>query len=233
MKEYLLAFLAIIIAACSIFLLKNMTNTNQEDKNTIRYVAIGDSYTVGEDVSSDESWPEQLVGELKENSVSVSLIANPSVTGWTTQDVIDKELKIFENSNPEFATLLIGVNDWVQGVSKETFKNNLIIILGQMQNKLPDKQKLILVTIPDFSKTPTGKNYDRNGDAEEGILEFNNIIKEEGQKRNLPVVDIYPISQQTTNDPTLIASDGLHPSGKQYKLWTNEIYPVALKMLKK
>lgn len=233
MKKYLIAIITTIIVAISIFFLMQNNKSNKQETTTMRFIALGDSYTIGEGVSPDESWPEQLVLKLKENGISITLIANPSVTGWTTQDVIDRELPIFESSNPDFGTLLIGVNDWVQGVDKETYRKNLTIILDRMQQKLPDKQQLILVTIPDFSKTPTGKRYDRNEQAEEGILEFNNIIKEEGQKRKLPVVDIYTISQQVTNDPTLTASDGLHPSGKQYELWANEIYPVALKMLKK
>ncbi len=153
-------------------------------------------------------------------------------SGWTTQDLIDKELSIYESSDPDFATLLIGVNDWVQGVDEETFRKNLKIIIDRMQNGLPNKQNMILITIPDFSATPTGKRYDIDRKATEGIARFNSIIEKEGAARNIPVVDIYPITQKMKNDPSLVNPDGLHPSRKEYALWTDEIFPIALKMLK-
>ncbi|MEK7571969.1 MAG: SGNH/GDSL hydrolase family protein [Patescibacteria group bacterium] len=197
------------------------------NSHTIRYVALGDSYTIGEGASEGESWPVLLVDHLQKEGIDIGLIANPSVTGWTTQDVIDKELPLYDRSNPTFATLLIGVNDWVQGVDKETFHNNLIVILDRMQQNLSQKQNLLLITIPDFSVTPTGKRYSNGRDIAVGISEFNEIIKEEGKKRNLHVVDIYPLSQKARTDPSLIAADELHPSAKQYALWEKEIYPMV------
>src|SRR5438270_6257284 len=88
---------------------------NKIDKQTepIRYVAIGDSYSIGEGATPNESWPAVMTQHLNEKGLHVDLVANPSRTGWTTKDAIDRELPIFIKSNPTFATLLIGVNDWV------------------------------------------------------------------------------------------------------------------------
>ena len=161
------------------------------------------------------------------------LVANPSATGWTTQDLIDNELPVFAAKDPTFATLLIGVNDWVQGVDTKTFQGNLEIILDAMQTELPNKHAIVLVTIPDFSVTPQGKNFTNGRDPVAGIQEFNAIIKEEGRKRNLQVVDIFPLSQAMGTDASLVASDGLHPSAKEYMLWEKQIFPVVFKKLRK
>lgn len=201
---------------------KPMTNS---DSTTIRYVALGDSYTICEGASESESWPVNLVKHLSAKNIPVQLIANPSRTGWTTQDLIDRELPVFDQSNADVVTLLIGVNDWVQHVEKETFRKNLIFILDHVQAKLKKKENVLLITIPDFGVTPTGKIYSGGRDISKGIAEFNEVIKAEAAKRNLPVVDIFDLSKNMGNDPTLIAPDGLHPSAKEYAEWEKLILP--------
>src|SRR5437868_10360462 len=95
-------------------------DTREEEK--IRYVAIGDSYSIGEGASPNESWPALLTRHLNARGLHVDLVANPSRTGWTTQQAIDHELPIFVAAKPNFATLQIGVNDWVQGVDENSFR---------------------------------------------------------------------------------------------------------------
>ncbi|HUQ84769.1 MAG TPA: SGNH/GDSL hydrolase family protein [Candidatus Limnocylindrales bacterium] len=232
MKKYLVSLLVALTIGLTFFSISSYSSRfKNHEPHKIRYVALGDSYTIGEGVRSYEAFPEVLVKMLNREGVQVKLIANPSVTGWTTQDLIEKELPIYDSSRPEFATLLIGVNDWVQEVDEELFHKNLIQILDRMQTKLPDKHHLILITIPDFSVTPTGKNFDQDGDAEAGIARFNTIIKEEGKLRNLPVADIYPLTQRMKDNREFINPDGLHPSPKEYELWAEKILPIALKTL--
>src|SRR5437899_10437848 len=89
------------------------------DQQRIRYVAIGDFYSIREGASPDESWPALLTRHLNAQGLDVDLVANPSRTGWTTQQAIDLELQIFLGSKPNFGTLQIGVNDWVQGIDAE------------------------------------------------------------------------------------------------------------------
>jgi lysophospholipase L1-like esterase len=155
------------------------------------------------------------------------------VTGWTTKDAIDRELPKFVNSNPNFATLLIGVNDWVQGVDEATFRNRFSYLLDQMLAVLPDKKRLLVVTIPDFGVTPTGPKYSRGRNIHEGIMQFNQIVTEEARKRGLTVVDIFPVSKRMGKDKSLVAKDGLHPSAKEYAEWEKIIFPAALELLKK
>lgn len=120
------------------------------DRAAERYVALGDSYTIGEGAEENESWPMLLTKHLQEQGVAIQLVANPSVTGWTTKEVIERELPILETSRPTFVTLLIGVNDWVQGVSPMEFGERLAEIVDRIQAVLPHQGKVILITIPDF-----------------------------------------------------------------------------------
>lgn len=205
----------------------------QPEVQRIRYAVVGDSYSCGEGASLKESWPALLTQHLNAQGLHVDLVSNPSVTGWTTKDAIDRELPKFVNSNPNFATLLIGVNDWVQGVDEATFRNRFSYLLDQMLAVLPDKKRLLAVTIPDFGVTPTGPKYSRSRNIHEGIMHFNQIVTEEARKRGLSVVDIFPLSKKMGQDRSLVAKDGLHPSAKEYAEWEKIIFPVVLELLKK
>lgn len=187
--------------------------------SSFRYVALGDSYTICEGAEWNESWPVTMSEKLSAKGKQVKLIANPSRTGWTSQNLIDRELPVFDTSNADAVTLLIGVNDWVQGVSATDFRKNLNFILDHLQAKLKHKENILLITIPDFGVTPTGKYYSGGRNISAGIASFNAIIKEEAQKRNLPVVDIFELSKKMGTDSSLVAADGLHPSAKEYAEW--------------
>jgi acyl-CoA thioesterase I len=201
-------------------------------KEKVRYAVIGDSYSCGEGAKPSESWPSLLTQHLKREGMDVDLVSNPSVTGWTTKDAIDKELPKFVSSNPNFATLLIGVNDWVQGIDETTFRNRVSYLIDQMLAVLPNKKRLLVVTIPDFGVTPTGPKYARGRNIHDGITQFNKIVTEEAHKRGLEVVDIFPLSKRMGHDKSLVARDGLHPSAKAYAEWEKIIFPAALALLK-
>jgi len=203
----------------------------QPNTEKIRYAVVGDSYSCVEGAKPSESWPAILTQNLKAQGVDVDLVSNPSVTGWTTKDAIDKELPKFVNSNPNFATLLIGVNDWVQGIDETTFRNRFSYLVDQMLAVLPNKKHLLVVTVPDFGVTPTGPKYARGRNIHEGITQFNRIVTEEAHKRGLEVVDIFPLSKKMGQDKSLVAKDGLHPSAKEYAEWEKIIFPAALELL--
>ena len=203
---------------------------NQTEK--IRYAVIGDSYSCGEGAKPSQSWPSLMTQNLKAQGFDIELVSNPSVTGWTAKDAIDKELPKFVTANPNFATLLIGVNDWVQNVDELSFRNRLSYLLDSMLAVLPNKKRLLVVTIPDFGVTPTGPKYARGRNIHEGIAAFNKIVIEESHKRGLQVVDIFPLSKKMGQDKSLVAKDGLHPSAKAYAEWEKLIFPSALELLK-
>jgi len=214
------------------FVIVMTVSAQSVDKEKIRYAVIGDSYSCGEGAKPSEAWPALVTAHLKQQGLDVDLVSNPSVTGWTTKDAIDKELPKFVNSNPTFATLLIGVNDWVQNVNDESFRTRLSYLLDSMLAVLPNKKRLLVVTIPDFGVTPTGHKYARGRNIHEGIMQFNKIVTEEAHKRGLQVVDIFPISKKMGEDKSLVAKDGLHPSAKADAEWEKLIFPAALALLK-
>lgn len=194
-----------------------------------RYVALGDSYTIGEGVEATDAWPSRLVAHLRGNGVVIELIANPSVTGWTTADLIANELPVLDRSAATFVTLLIGVNDWVRDVPAATFAANLAEIVARVQAALPDPRRLLLLTIPDFSVTPTGPRYARGRDISRGIAGFNRIIRDQAERSRSSLVDLFPFSQRLT-DSAFVAADGLHPSALAHARWEEIVYPVAAMM---
>jgi acyl-CoA thioesterase I len=204
---------------------------SDEPGKSIRYAVVGDSYSIGEGASERESWPALLVRHLAENGYRVKLVSNPSRTGWTTLDAIERELPVFRAAQPDFATLMIGVNDWVQGVEPAVFRVRLTQLMDEMLAVLPDDERLLVINIPDFSVTPDGPKYARGRDISAGLTSFNQIIAEEAQRRGLPVVDIFPISQQMRGRSELIAADSLHPSAEAYALWEQVIFPAARAVL--
>lgn len=203
---------------------------NQETK-IIKYVALGDSYTIGTGANENEAWPVLLCKHLNAAAIKIELSANPSRNGFTTQNLIDQELSVFDKSDATFVTLLIGVNDWVRGIDAKTYKSNLIFILNHVQVKLPNKKNLLLITIPDFGVTPTGLLYSNGRDISKGITEFNDIIRAEAKTRGLNIVDVFEISKAMKNNTDLTAKDGLHPSAKEYAIWETIILPEAKKIL--
>ncbi len=192
----------------------------------IRYAAVGDSYSIGEGANEEESWPALLARRLK-----LDLVANPSRTGWTTADAMEKELPIFRAVSPDFGTLMIGVNDWVQGVEPLLFRERLGKLMDEMLIVLPNEKRLLVINIPDFSVTPKGGEYARGRDISSGLTSFNEIITEEAERRGLMVVNIFPESQKMRDRPELIAPDGLHPSAQAYAEWEALIAPAASRSL--
>jgi lysophospholipase L1-like esterase len=229
-----LCTLFVFLASCVNNSNENIINIskNSETMGEIRYVAVGDSYTIGEGIGQEKAWPVILAKHLRENGISIRLVANPSRTGWTAQDAIENEIPVFTKSGPDFATLLIGVNDWVQGVDKNTFRQRLDILIGQMQKNLKKPSSMIILTIPDFSAAPAGRFYGGGRNISRGISEFNGIIKEVAAIRNIKVVDIYPATQDMASNPELVAVDGLHPSPKEHEIWESMVYPIAYDILK-
>lgn len=202
------------------------------DKPSLKYIAFGDSYTICTGTSKpDELWPTILSKHLTEAGIKTELSANPSRNGFTTQNVIDHELPLLKQQTIDFATLLIGVNDWVRQVDVVTYHKNLNFIIDEIQKKMSTKKHLILITIPDFGVTPQGKLYSSGRDISKGISEFNDIIKAEAKKRDLVCVDIFQLSKNMADHPELVAEDGLHPSAKEYALWEKMIFPEAKKLL--
>ena len=192
----------------------------------VRYVALGDSYTIGTSVSVDARWPNQLVAALaasgSSGSTRLDLIANLGVNGYTSRDVIDVELPQLASLQPEFITLLIGVNDVVQGVPTEIYRTNIVRILDDLVARV-GAARVLVVTTPDYTVTPAGADYGNPVQQAAGIRENNTILTTLATARGIVAVDIYDISLGAGSDRSLVADDGLHPSGTQYARWVERI----------
>jgi lysophospholipase L1-like esterase len=198
----------------------------------LRYVALGDSYTIGTATRSPaERWPDQLVAGLGEGATAIDLVANLGVNGYTSRDLIDVELPQLAALEPGLVTVLIGVNDVVQGVPEATYRENVSAILDELLGRLP-ATRIVVVTTPDYTVTPRGADYGDPVAQADAIRRFNAAISELAAKRGVAVVDIHAISLEAANDPTLVADDGLHPSGVQYGRWVERIAPVVQRRLK-
>jgi acyl-CoA thioesterase I len=216
----------------SFALVMSLASFKRQKSGQVKYLPLGDSYTICTGAPQNDAWPLKLSQHLNQAKITTMLLDNPARNGFSTQNLIDQELPLVKKLKPNFVTLLIGVNDWVRQVPAETFKKNLKLIIDEVQAQLPDKQKLLLITIPDFGVTPAGKDFSGGRDISKGISEFNDIIKAEGKTRDLPVVDIFEVSKKMKDDNSLVARDGLHPSAKEYAIWESMILPQAIHLLK-
>jgi len=202
------------------------------DANPIRYVAIGDSYTVATGIEEKDSWPSQLTQKLKSAGIEINLIETLGMRGATSQQTLNEVMPQLKNLKPGFITLLIGVNDWIrEGISSSKFKIRIKNLIDEIQSNLPPK-KLLLITIPDFSCSPQKKNWGYGKSATNGITRLNKILKTEAALRDLVIVDIYPLSQNLCSQVGMFADDGVHPSALQYSKWVDLIFPHLIDNLK-
>ena len=181
-----------------------------------RYLALGDSYTIGESVAEAERFPVQLARKLKAGDPTI--IAK---TGWTT-DELNAAIDAANPQGPyDLVTLLIGVNNQYRGRSADEYRTQFAALLQRAIGFAGgNASKVIVVSIPDWGVTPFAKDRDRAKIARE-IDQFNAINREEAAKAGARYADITPISRRA--DASLVAGDGLHPSGKQYAEWVNVI----------
>ena len=195
----------------------------------LRYVALGDSYTIGTSVGIAERWPNQLVAALGPTPPTLELVANLAVNGFTSRDVADLELPALAALQPEFVSLLVGVNDVVQGVPESTYRRNVDRILDDLVGRL-GAERILVVTTPDYTVTPAGADFGDPVQQGAGIRSFNEVLAGIAAARGVRVVDIHDLSLAAASDPSLVARDGLHPSGTQYARWVERILP-AVEML--
>jgi len=188
----------------------------------MRYVALGDSYTIGTSVRAEDRWPNQLVARVPR----LQLVANLGVDGFTSADVIEVELPQLPALRPGIVTLLIGVNDVVQGVPEATYRGNVAHILDALVGHV-GAGRVVLVTTPDYTVTPAGADYGDPATQSAAVRRNNAINTELAEARGIAVVDIHDLSILAATDRSLVANDGLHPSGAQYALWVERIVPVV------
>jgi lysophospholipase L1-like esterase len=198
--------------------------------SVLPWVAIGDSYTIGTSVAAPERWPDQLVVALGGDAGPLELVANLGVNGYTSADLIRDEMPALERLQAEFVTLLIGVNDVVQGVASARYAANVSSILDGLLERVA-ANRVVTVAIPDYTVTPAGADYGDPRRQHEGIVAANQTMSRLAADRGIAYVDTFDVSLRAATDRSLVAVDGLHPSGAQYGLWVGRILPVVEALL--
>lgn len=198
-----------------------MQSFSQQD--SLSFLALGDSYTVGTSEIYKYSWPVQLKEKLQKKKV---LLKQPKIiagAGWTTQKLLEQLKK--ENPTPTFdlVSLLIGVNNQYRNQNITAFQKDFSLLLDESiilaQN---DESKVFVLSIPDWSVTPFARFKDKEKISKE-IKAYNAIIEKESKEREVLFIDITKSSRDALFDKSLIATDSLHPSRKLYKAWVKRI----------
>jgi lysophospholipase L1-like esterase len=202
-----------------------ISNPVVEKKYT--YLAIGDSYTIGESVPATGNFPNQVVSSLLNNAIPFLPARIIAKTGWTT-DELEAGIVTANNTNPllpsyDFVSLLIGVNNQYRGRSVDNYKQEFEELLRKAIYYAGDKaDRVIVLSIPDWGVTPFANGRDRAQIASE-IDAYNTANKQIAQQYNVHYLNITPWTREAATDNTLLADDRLHPSGKEYKRWAESI----------
>ena len=214
MKATLLLLSILLISACASPSSSNKTTPNSKENTSISYLALGDSYTIGESVPTNQCWPILLSKALcleGHHTQTPTIIAK---TGWRTDHLL-KALKSQLNSSQKYdlVSILIGVNNQFQGASIETYEKDLRTLFDQaIEHCKKGKEGVFVLSIPDYGATPYGAS--RAKEIGRSIDKWNAVYQKISLEYQLPWYDITPISRKATENKSLIAGDGLHPSGK-------------------
>lgn len=196
----------------------------------IHYLALGDSYTIGESVAQQQTFSFLLAAQLKgqhQLEVKPTVIAR---TGWTTAELQSAIDKAQPSSDYDFVTLLIGVNNQYRGQSLKQYEREFTLLLDQAIGFAKGKKEnVIVVSIPDYGCTPYGAGSKERIGRE--IDDFNRVNKRVALKKDVHYVDITPTSRLASERSGLVAGDGLHPSGEMYRLWVELMIPAVKHIL--
>ena len=199
--------------------------------NEINYLALGDSYTIGEAVPSDQNWPQQLVRRLRADGIAIADPQIIAVTGWTTDELQAGIAKEDPQGPYGMVSLLIGVNNQYRGYKIAQYKEEFAALLQQAITFAGgDKSRVFVVAIPDYGVTPFGQKKEPERIDNE-LRIYNALAAQHCESLGIPFVDIYNVSKEALNNPAMNATDNLHPSTKMYSRWTDVIYPEVKELL--
>ncbi len=191
------------------------------------YLALGDSYTIGEMVPPADNFPNQVVRIMNSDSVPFEPARIIAKTGWTT-DELDEGIKTADLESPllpsyDFVTLLIGVNNQYRGRSVENYITEFEALLKKAIRFAGNKtEQVAILSIPDWGVTPFAEGRDRQQVAKE-IDAYNEASKKVAERYHIYYINITPWTREATADNGLLAGDGLHPSGKEYQRWAEQV----------
>lgn len=203
---------------------------------TASYLALGDSYTIGEGVAPSERWPVQLASAVRSQGVPIDDPTIVARTGWTTAELLDALDALPDDHPRDFAmvSLLVGVNDQYRGLGVSAFGDGFDRLLARaIRFAGGDAARVLVASIPDWSVTPFAEQDHRSGGAiAREIDEFNGAARARTLASHARFVDITSISRRAGGEPELLANDRLHPSGLMYREWVRIVLPHAIAILR-
>jgi lysophospholipase L1-like esterase len=204
-------------------------------KQKLTYLALGDSYTIGELLPASENFPNQVCGLLNRQSVLIEKPLIIAKTGWTTDELMQGIIEADEteplSKSYDFVSLLIGVNNQYRGHSPEQYLTDFEKLLKDAVKFAGNrKDNVIVLSIPDWGVTPFACERDQKQITKE-IDVFNHINRSITAKMGIHYIYITDWTREAATDFSLLTSDGLHPSGKEYKRWAEKIADYFLKQI--
>ncbi len=198
---------------------------NMPQQQPLSFLALGDSYTIGESVEERERWPVQLADRLRKEGVDVAEPQIVATTGWTTDELAQGIIESGVEGDFDIVSLLIGVNNQYRGYDFSQYEKEFAELLQQaIDFAAGDTGRVFVVSIPDYGVTPFGQRGNPEKIAEE-IDRYNQFAQDLATSRGVEFFEITEISREALTDPELIAEDRLHPSGKMYTRWVDKIFP--------
>jgi acyl-CoA thioesterase I len=194
----------------------------------LRYLALGDSYTIGTGASSEaHNYPSILAGRLTEATGSKVGLTNPAVNGFTTQDLIANELGYLTRPKPQLVSILIGVNDLVQGRTADQYRKSLAEIYDAVASLGLPSGHVVAIAIPNWSVVPAAASFGDPGRLRSMTDAFNVIAQKEAAGRGFTWIDITAVSTPGLGSSGWISADQLHPADIQYAAWADVIWGVV------
>ena len=195
---------------------------------TVKYLALGDSYTIGQGVEENERWPNQLSAQLESNGIDVQKTQIIAQTGWKTSDLLNGIADSTLNDY-DLISLLIGVNNQFWSQPFDVFQTEFDSLVN-LAIEAVGKERIFIVSIPDYGVTPFGSSNSEN--IANDIDMYNGYISERCAEEGFPFINVTEISRHLGDSDGALAGDNLHPSGYQYSLWVNEMLPSVLDLIR-
>ena len=195
------------------------------DRNHTIYLALGDSYTIGTGASHESrNFPSLLAAKLQRGSSREVEVVNPAVNGFTTIDLIAKELGYITDLKPNLVSVLIGVNDLVQGRGAQQYRGSLVEIYDAIAALRLPVGRVASISIPNWSWVPAARDYGDPPRLKRLTDDFNEIAAREAEARGFKWIDLTEVSSRADGSSGWIAADQLHPGDAQYAAWAEEIW---------
>ncbi len=224
MRSLVLASIVVVVAGCAESPRPSTTSPPPVEgaAASARYLALGDSFTIGTGGAPSRSFPARLVDRWRASGCAVEL-SNVAVNGYTTDDLIEKELPTVASFKPTLVTVAVGANDIVRGSTLVDYRAKVKRILDAAK---AGGARVVVIPQPDWSRSPTAASFGTQPALDASITAFNAALAEEARAKSLVFVDLSPLMRDEAAKG-MVAGDGLHPNEQAYDAWAEELFRVV------